>query len=87
MTVVTAFLAVVLVLSETVSYLKPSTREWITVDRSFGQKLEINVDVLFPSTHCQCKSDLSQGDLLVLSLFLLVAALLCSALLCSALPV
>ena len=43
----------VLLMAECVSYLSATTEEYISVDQSFGEQIEINVDIEFPSSPCR----------------------------------
>lgn len=53
LTVVSAALIAVLVLGEIAAYVLPPTEEYVGVDQSFGEHLELNVDLEFPSSPCR----------------------------------
>jgi hypothetical protein len=50
---VTAATVAVVLLAITVDYFSVQRVETIGVDRSFGVKLDINVDLVFPSSPCR----------------------------------
>jgi len=52
-TIITSALIFLLVANETIDYLSVLRRESIGVDRSFGEKMNINVDITFPSSACR----------------------------------
>lgn len=54
-TVISALLMTSLFISEFRDYLTPEVREEIFVDISRGNKLRINVDVIFHKIPCDCK--------------------------------
>jgi hypothetical protein len=53
-TIISGLLMTVLFLSELNYYLTPELREELLVDVSRGDKLRINVDILFPHISCPC---------------------------------
>lgn len=52
-TVLTFAVMLVLLLGETVNYFTAQLDEYISVDQSFGEQIEINVDIEFPSSPCR----------------------------------
>jgi hypothetical protein len=43
-------------MGETIDFLSVTRTESIGVDKSFGEKMNINIDITFPSSACRCKS-------------------------------
>ena len=55
MSLFSAFVIIVLILSEMYAYIWPPTAEHIVVDHQLGEKLQINFDITFPALRCSGK--------------------------------